>query len=136
MDDDRIGITYTVDEGRRLAIAGIDIVGNTSVKEKQVVSAMKTKPEGFLWFRKGEFDEDKYVGDLGERIPALFSRLGHVDMRIAKDTLIVDREKGKGLVQIGIEEGPRYRIGTFEVAGNRRFPTEDLRKNGNGLLRE
>ena len=128
MDDERVGITYTVDEGRRLAIAGIDIVGNTSVKEKQVVSAMKTKPEGFLWFRKGEFDEDKYVGDLGERIPALFARLGHVDMRIAKDTLIVDREKGKGLVQIGIEEGPRYRIGTFEVAGNRRFPTEDLKK--------
>jgi hypothetical protein len=33
----------------------------TSVKDKQVVSAMKTKPEGFWWFRKGEFDEDKYV---------------------------------------------------------------------------
>ena len=128
MDDERIGITYTVDEGRRLAIAGIDIVGNTFVKEKQVVSSMKTKPEGFWWFRKGEFDEDKFVGDLGERIPALFARLGHVDMRISQDTLIVDRERGKGLLQIGVEEGPRYRIGTFEVAGNRRFPTEDLKK--------
>ncbi len=128
MPDGRIALRYTVDEGRRLAISGIDVVGNTRVTEEQVVRVMKTKPEGFWWFRKGEFDEDKYVGDVGERIPELFSRLGFVDMRITTDTLIVDREKGKGLVQISVEEGPRYRIGTFEIAGNRRFPTEDLKR--------
>lgn len=128
MEDGRYALTYRIDEGRRLAISGIDIVGNKSVKEKDVVGAMKTRPEGFWWFRKGDFDEDKYVGDLGERIPGLFSRLGFVDMRITQDTLIVDREKGKGLVRVGVEEGPRYRVGTFEIAGNRRFPTSELRK--------
>jgi len=128
MPDGRIALRYAVDEGRRLAIAAIDVVGNEAVKESQVVSAMKTRPEGFWWFRRGEFDEDKYVGDLGERLPTLFSRLGFVDARITKDTLIVDRDRGKGLVQIGIDEGPRYRIGTFEVAGNRRFPTADLKR--------
>jgi|APMI01.1.fsa_nt_gi outer membrane protein insertion porin family len=128
MDDDRIAITYTVDEGRRLAISGIDIVGNKRVKEKDIVGAMKTRPEGFWWFRRGEFDEDKYVGDLGERIPGLFARLGYVDMRITQDTLIVDRELGKGLVQVGVEEGPQYRVGSFEVAGNRRFPTDALKR--------
>jgi len=128
MSEGRIGLTYRVDEGRRLAISGIDVTGNTTVKEGTIVGAMKTKPEGFWFFRKGEFDDDKYVGDLGERIPALFSRLGYVDMRIAKDTLMVDRERGKGLIQIGIEEGPRYRVGSFEIAGNRRFPTDELRR--------
>ncbi len=128
MSDGRIGLTYRVDEGRRLAISGIDILGNKKIKESVIVDAMKTKPEGFWFFRKGEFDDDKYVGDLGERIPALFSRLGFVDMRIAKDTLIVDRERGKGLVQISVEEGPRYKVGKFEIAGNRRFPTDELRR--------
>ena len=128
MSDGRIGLTYRIEEGRRLAIAGIDVIGNKGVKEATIVGAMKTKPEGFWFFRKGEFDDDKYVGDLGERIPALYSRLGYVDMRIAKDTLIVDRVRGKGLVQIGVEEGPRYRIGTFEIAGNRRFPTDELHR--------
>lgn len=128
MSDGRIGLRYTIDEGRRLAISGIDIVGNQRVKDGTIVDAMKTKPEGFWWFRKGDFDEDKYVGDLGERIPGLFAKLGYVDMRIAKDTLIVDRERGKGLVQIGIEEGPRYKIGTFEIAGNRAFPTDVLKR--------
>lgn len=128
MDDGRIGLTYVIDEGRRLAVSGIDIVGNKGVKDGDVVGAMKTRPEGFWWFRKGEFDEDKYVGDLGERIPSLFSRLGFVDMRITQDTLIVDRDRGKGLVRIGIDEGPRYRVGTFEIAGNRKFQTEELKR--------
>lgn len=126
--DGRIALTYRIDEGRRLAISGVDIVGNRQVRERAIVSAMKTRPEGFWWFRKGEFDEDEYVGDLGERIPGLFSRLGYVDARIAKDTLIVDREKGKGLVQITVDEGPRYRVGTFEITGNRQFSTEELKR--------
>jgi outer membrane protein insertion porin family len=128
MDDGRIAITYTIDEGRRLAISGIDVESKGEVSEKRVVSAMKIKPEGFWFWRKGEFDEDKFVGDLGERIPDLYSRLGYVDMRIIKDTLLVDRDRGKGLVQIGIEEGPRFRVGSFEIAGNRRFPTDELRR--------
>jgi outer membrane protein insertion porin family len=128
MSDGRIAIAYTIDEGRRLAISAIDILGNRSVREKTIVGAMKTKPEGFFFFKKGEYDDDKYVGDLGERIPALYARLGHVDARITKDTLVVDRDKGKGLVQITVDEGPQFRVGSFEIAGNRRFNTEDLRK--------
>ena len=126
--DGALALTYRIDEGRRLAISGIDILGNERVKDGTVVSAMKTKPEGFLWFRKGEYDDDKYVGDLGERIPALFAKLGYVDMRIAKDTLLVDRELGKGLIQIDVEEGPRYNVGSFEINGNRHFNTETLRR--------
>ncbi|AMW04884.1 outer membrane protein assembly factor BamA [Gemmatimonas phototrophica] len=128
MSDGRIALHYRIDEGRRLAISAIDILGNTSVREKSVVGAMKTKPEGFFFFRKGEYDDDKYVGDLGERIPALYARLGHVDARITKDTLVVDRTKGKGLVQITVDEGPQFRVGSFEIAGNRHFNTEDLKK--------
>lgn len=129
MPDGKIGLTYRVDEGRRLAIAGIDILGNSQVKDGTVVGAMKTRPEGFWWFKKGEYNDDKYVGDLGERIPALYSRLGFVDMRIMKDTMQVDRDRGKGLVEITVDEGPRYRIGTFEIAGNRRFSTDELKRN-------
>jgi outer membrane protein insertion porin family len=125
--DGRILLNFRIDEGRRLAISGIDIQGNNAVKDATIVGAMKIKPEGFLFFHKGEFDDDKYAGDLGERIPALYARLGFVDMHITKDTLLVDRARGKGLLQIGVTEGPQYRVGTFEITGNRRFSTEELR---------
>lgn len=123
---DRINITFRVEEGRRLAIAGIRVDGNDAVSDDEIVGVMKTKPEGFLWFRRGEFDEDKFATDLGERIPKLFAERGYVDFQLDRDSLVVDRERGKAMVDLGIREGEQYRVRGFEVVGNRRFTTEQI----------
>lgn len=126
--DGRMRIMFTIDEGRRLAISGIEFVGTKSISPSVVARAMKTKPEGFFFFRKGEYDEEKFAGDLGERIPKLYARLGHIDARILEDTLIVDPDLGKGKLRVTIDEGPQYRIGTFGIAGNRAIPSDALNR--------
>ena len=122
----QVNLLFRVEEGKRLAVSGVDIGGNTGVSDKDVVSAMETKPEGFLWFKKGELDADKFAGDVGERIPALYASKGYLDAQVLKDTIRVDRARGKALVDLTVREGPRYRIGTFEVTGSRRFSNDDL----------
>jgi len=124
--DGKLSITFNVDEGRRLAISGIRINGNSKLSGEDIVGAMETKPEGFLWTRKGELDDAKYAQDLSEHIPQLYAGRGFIDFRILKDTLIVDRAKGKGLLEITVSEGPRYTVGSFEVIGNRRFSTDQI----------
>jgi outer membrane protein insertion porin family len=122
----KLSITFNVDEGRRLAVSAIRINGNKSVSDADVVGAMDTKPEGFLWTRNGELDDAKYAQDLSEKIPQLYAARGYIDFRIIKDTLIVDKAKGKGLLDITVIEGPRYTVGNFEVVGNRRFSSEQI----------
>ncbi|HEX2718931.1 MAG TPA: outer membrane protein assembly factor BamA [Gemmatimonadaceae bacterium] len=124
--DGRIRLRFRVDEGRRLAVSGVVVDGNKRLSDGEIVAAMKTRPEGFWWFRRGEFDEDKYVGDLGERIPALYGKQGFIDFQVLHDTVIVDREHGKALLRISVEEGPQYNVGSFEPVGNRRFSTEEI----------
>jgi len=124
--DGKLSITFNIDEGRRLAVSGIRINGNSRVSDADVVGAMETKPEGFLWTRNGELDDAKYAQDLNERIPQLYASRGFIDFRILKDTLIVDRAKGKGLIDITVSEGPRYTVGNFEVTGNRRFSSDQI----------
>ena len=124
--DGKLSINFRIDEGRRLAISGIRINGNTKISDAEIVGAMDTKPEGFLWTRNGELDDAKYAQDLAEKIPQLYASRGYIDFRILKDTLIVDRAKGKGLIDITVSEGPRYTVGNFEVIGNRRFSTEQI----------
>jgi outer membrane protein insertion porin family len=119
-------LTFNIDEGNRLAVSGVRVSGAKSVAPRAVVKAMKTKPEGFLWWRKGEFDEDEYQGDLTERIPALYANRGFIDARVIRDTLLVDRARGKALVDLGIEEGPRYRVGSFEPTGSTRFSRDEI----------
>ena len=122
----QVDLLFRVDEGRRLAVSGVAIEGNTGVSDRSVVSVMATKPEGFLWLRKGELDADKYAADVSEKIPALYAQKGYIDAQVVKDTLKVDRARGKALVDITVKEGPRYKIGTFEVTGSRHFSNEDI----------
>ena len=124
----QISLLLRVDEGKRLAVSGVSVSGNRGVSDKDVVAAMETKPEGFLWFKKGELDADKFAGDVGERIPALYSSKGYLDAQVLKDTVRVDRARGKALVDLTVKEGPRYRLGTFEATGSRRFSNEDIQR--------
>src|SRR2546423_3226308 len=124
--DGKLSINFRIDEGRRLAISGIRINGNTRVSDADIVSAMDTKPEGFLFTRSGELDDAKYAQDLSEKIPQLYASRGFIDFRILKDTLVVDRARGKALIDITVSEGPRYKVGSFEVIGNRRFSTYQI----------
>ncbi len=124
--DEAVKLFFKIDEGRRLAVSGVRVAGNRNLKAKEVVGTMKTQPEGFFFWKKGEFDEDKYAGDLSERIPQLYAKRGFIDFRVARDTLIIDRNRGKALVDIAVEEGPRYKVGEFEVTGNKHFSSEDL----------
>lgn len=124
--DEAVRLTFRIDEGRRLAISGVRLRGNQNLRSTEIVGAMKTRPEGFFFWRKGEFDEDNYAGDLSERVPELYARRGFIDFRVARDTLIIDRDRGKALVDVTVEEGPRYKVGEFEVTGNKHFSSEDL----------
>ncbi|MEO6331342.1 MAG: outer membrane protein assembly factor BamA [Gemmatimonadaceae bacterium] len=128
MTNGQVALNFVVDEGRRLAISGVRIIGNSRVSDDAIVGAMKTKPEGFLFYRTGEFDEVEYAGDLSERIPQLYGSRGFIDFQILSDSMIVDRELGKAMIDITVREGARYRIGSFEVLGNRRFPTEAVKE--------
>lgn len=128
MTGDRAKLTFRIDEGRRLAVSGIEVVGNEQLQAKRVVSAMETRPEGFWWFRRGEFDEDAFATDLGARIPDLYANEGFIDFQILSDTLIINRERGKALARITVDEGRRYRVGDFEVTGNRRFNAEEIER--------
>lgn len=120
----KTGVVFRVDEGRRLAISGVRIHGNHAVPDEEFVRSMRTKPEGFPWWRKGEFDEDKFAADLAERIPELYARLGYVDFQVLKDTVIVDRNRGKALLDITVSEGKQYHVGSFDAIGNRHFPSD------------
>lgn len=125
--NNQLTLTFTIVEGRRLAIAGIQVSGNRSVPSRAIVSAMETKPEGFWWFRNGEFDDATFAGDLTDKIPSLYASRGYIDFRLLQDTMLVDHKNGKGEIKLNVQDGPRYTVGDFEIQGNKRFTDAQLR---------
>ncbi|HEX6629479.1 MAG TPA: POTRA domain-containing protein, partial [Gemmatimonadaceae bacterium] len=124
---DTVNLTFRVTEGGRIAISGVEIVGNQRVSGDELVGAMDAKPEGFWWFRPGKFDQTELAADIGQRLPALYASRGFIDAVVMQDTVMIDRRRGKALVRLTVDEGPQYRVGRFDVVGNQRFSTEDVR---------
>ena len=121
-----VDVVFDIKEGGRVAISQVLIEGNEKFKDKEVVAAMSSRPEGFWWFRKGEYSEEKVEDDLRNKIPQWYANRGHVDLRVLTDTLIADSTPGKAILKITLDEGKPYKVGNFDIVGNRRFSSEEL----------
>jgi outer membrane protein insertion porin family len=125
-DSARVRVIFDVDERRRVAIARVTFDGNRHFTDAELAGQLKTRPEGFWWFRPGDLADDKLHEDLQERLPKFYGDQGYVDFQVLGDTVIVDDTSGKATLIVRLSEGDPYRVGTFEIVGNRRFSTEEL----------
>jgi len=122
-----VRVIFDVREGNRVTVADVEFTGNTQLSDDALEGVMSTRSEGFWWFRSGSFDELDLGVDLEERLPQLYRSRGFLDFQVVSDTLIVDPETGKARVEVAVDEGPQYRLGSFEVDGNSRFSSEEVR---------
>ncbi len=121
-------LVVNVEEGSRVAIAQVDFEGNHVFSDDELRGAMTTRPEGFLWFRTGKYEEDQLREDLRKRLPDLYGSKGYIDFAVAGDTIVVDPETGKARLVVRVEEGPQYVLDDFDVQGNHRFSRADLER--------
>ena len=141
-DDGRVNVVFSVKEGSRVAVSRVIIEGNEAFEASEIVKHMNTRPEGFFWFKKGEYDEQELLRDVRERLPAFYASHGYIDFQVLRDTLVVSEGTGKGTIIVSVDEGEQYGIGTFEIIGNREFTREQLEefypfgedRDGGGLL--
>ena len=123
-----MNLIFNVEEGQRVAISGIDFVGNTVYDDDKLKGAMTTKPEGFWWFRPGTYDEMKLRTDLREKLPQFYGSEGYLDFAVLGDSLAVDPQTGKARLIITVSEGPQYKLAAFDITGNRRFSSDELKR--------
>lgn len=138
-EEGMVDLLLQVTEGHRVTVAEVTFQGNRYFSDRELRRVLDTKGEGFWWFRTGAYDEGRLEEDLRDRLPAFYASNGFLDMQVLSDTLIIDPRTGKARVEIGVEEGPQYRLGSFTIEGNRRFPTDQLERyftqERGGLLR-
>ena len=125
--DNVVDVVLDVTEGNRVSIAQVVIRGNEAVSEDEILAALATRPEGFWWFRPGNYDPETYQTDLQANLPDAYSSRGYLDFRVLSDTLVVDPETGKARIEIDVEEGPRYQVAELIVEGNQYFTDERIR---------
>jgi outer membrane protein insertion porin family len=126
IDSEHVRVVLNITEGRRIAISAVRFVGLHAFSPGEVVKHMKTKPEGFFWFRKGEYAKEQLREDLEDRLPSFYGSHGYADFHVVHDTLVVDHRNGKATLVVTVDEGRQYEVGSVTVEGNHRFSTEQI----------
>jgi outer membrane protein insertion porin family len=115
--DDKVNVTFDIEEGVKMYIKGIRFVGNKAFSEKELRKEMTTSEKGLLsWFTEsGKLKRDLLEQDRS-RLGALYHNSGYIEARISEPVI---SDEGDWLyVTFDIQEGDRYRVGTIEIEGD------------------
>jgi len=84
-DSNRVIVRFFFDEGKKVQIEKIKFYGNTTFSDGKLKKQFKKTKED-RWWRGADFDQEKYVEDLGKLIE-FYQNEGFRDVEVLKDSI-------------------------------------------------
>ncbi|MDR0568670.1 MAG: outer membrane protein assembly factor BamA [Spirochaetaceae bacterium] len=128
LSEGTIHVTFTVQEGEKIAIEAFVFEGNAIFSTRTLQSQLSLKAKGLL--QDGAFQEAKLIADQ-ETLRQYYRDRGYLDADITDAIRSLRKdEKGSNLMTItfNIYEGNQYKFGGVTFEGNQIFSTEELSK--------
>ncbi len=123
LDEGRV--VYRVNEGPRVRVRQISLVGNRSFPDWRLRPRIRTRTA--WWFlRMGAFDEEVADRDALE-LQRFYRDEGYLDVRVGYRLEFDEVARSDLHLVFVIEEGERYRINDIVVEGNSAFSAEQIR---------
>ncbi len=109
-------VTSRITEGGKTGVAAIIISGNEAYGASRLKGVMSTTESNFLSFLKSSdvYDPDRIAADL-EAIRRFYLRNGYADFRIVSSSAELDTARNGYVINIVVEEGPRYSVSAVDV---------------------
>jgi outer membrane protein insertion porin family len=126
-ETNRVRVIFQITEGPRLIVRRINFIGNESVRRRDLIKAMKTRPWNLLSFinKSGrllpeQIEEDRVA------IRTLYQNRGFADAEV---TDVQTQPLGRNGVEltITISEGIQYRVNTVKLEGVNIVPTDEIK---------
>lgn len=127
ISEDKVALTFQIEEGQEVTIDEIIIVGNKNVSAGDIKDAMETKERWFFSFITGSgiYKKDEIKADI-ERIRELYHSRGYIYVVIAEPEITLSRDKTELYIKISISEKDQYKIGEVSLSGNTVFKSTKL----------
>ena len=123
----RVGIHFEIDEGEVARIRRINIVGNQSFDEDDLLDLFdSTTRTLFSWLTGSDrYSKQKVAGDL-ERLRSHYLDRGFVNFSVDSTQVAVTPDKRFIYITINVSEGKTFEVGTVELAGDLIVSPEEL----------
>ena len=116
-DTNQAVLRVIVDEGQKVRVRDIHVIGNSSIKSGEIEKVMKTKKKAWWgWFRSGYLKEEELEEDI-ERIKSLYDENGFSDAEVTVEKAPVQNSPDIAL-NVKVTEGQKYLVGEVSIVGN------------------
>ncbi len=128
LPDNRVRVAIEIEEGERAKIRQINIVGNTSFDDDQLLDQFAQKTGNWLsWLRQDDrYAKQALEGDL-EALRSFYMDRGYADFRLDGAQVAISPDKRDIFVTVNITEGDLYTVSDVRLAGEMVVPAEELR---------
>ena len=129
-----VHLTFHMNEGPNVKIRKLEFVGNKALSSRTLKGRMKENKE--LWFfsflsGRGTYQETKFDED-ADKVIEYYQNQGYIravvgapDIKVVGDS--ADKKTRYVELRVPITEGSRYRVGSFDFAGNTIVKSEFLK---------
>ena len=127
LPENRVGIIITMGEGTVTTIGDINIVGNISYEEDELLLEFQSTTGNLFSIvtRDNQYSRPKLSADL-ESLRSFYLDRGYVDFIVESTQVSITDDKKEMFVTINISEGQQYRIKEVRLAGNLIVKEEEL----------
>jgi len=124
--DNRVAIAIDIKEGENAKIKNINIIGNESYSEKELLKdfATGTPPWWKFFSSKDQYSQVKLQGDL-ETLDSRYLDSGYLNYTLNSSQVTITPDKKDIYVTLNIDEGEQFIVRSVNVDGDLAFITED-----------
>jgi outer membrane protein insertion porin family len=127
LERNRVAINIDIVEGNTARIKRINIIGNDSFEEEDLLDEFQLSTTGYLssFTKDDQYSRQKLSGDL-ERLRTFYLDRGYLNFKITSTQVSITPDKQDIYVTINLSEGDVYTISDILLAGELVVPKEEI----------
>lgn len=124
----RVDIRFDIAEGEAALIKKINLVGNDTFDEEEILTQFELSTGGWFSFFSddNQYAKEKLAGDL-ETLESFYADRGYLQMEIVSTQVAITPERDAVYITINIDEGDKFTVSELKFTGDMVLDEETLR---------
>ena len=120
----RVSLEIEIDEGEVAEIQNINIIGNNSFTDEDILKDFELKTGGWFSFftNDNRYSREKLKGDI-ESLESFYKNKGYVEFQLESSQVSISSDKSSVFVTLNITEGDTFKINEVKIVGD--LPVEE-----------
>lgn len=127
LERNRVAVDITIKEGSAARIKRINIVGNTTYEEEDLLETFKLGTSNMLSriTKNNQYSKQKLSADL-ETLRSYYLDRGYINFKVDSTQVSISPDKSDIYITINVTEGDVYTISDIKLAGRMAVPKEQI----------